>query len=316
MTEYRTRAAVRVFDPVDLLARVRGLAGTRPRPIGALRVFLLADHTPGAERSYERPPELILGQDTQGYVISHGKLRDARGRVSGGGFGGGPYSLRVNAEHYQVAEFTGVRIPASAEQPEPFELPLRPAYSYPFPRAVAPPVVELTGSTPRSLSLLRGSVLAPQGTGVADAEVTAPGAFPYRTDTDGEWALVFPEGAPGPVDVTITVPDSPPVVLTGIVLTPGGTTSLAQTALRGRVRAPGVDPRTATVRVMGSPGTAGIRADGGWTYCFPPDHQTGEATVAAALPDGRTLTVTAAVTPRRTNTVPEFRFPEMRSSDA
>ncbi|MEU5262202.1 hypothetical protein [Amycolatopsis sp. NPDC021455] len=309
MREYRSRTAVRVFDPVDQLARERGLEGTRPRPIGAVRLFLLADHTPGAEREYADPPELVTGRNTLGHVISHGRLRTTGGRLLEGTFGGGPFDLRVTSAFYQAAEFTGVRIPATGTQPEPFELLLRPACTYPFPDVVVPPVPDITGAAPPALALLRGSVLAPDASGVAGAEVSAPGAIPYRTAADGEWVLAFPRGAADPVDVTIAAPGSPQVVLRGVALTPAGTTSLAQTALRGRISAPGADVTTAAVTVSGAPGTAGVRADGTWVFCFPPDRAAGSVTVTATLPDGRSRTTTAAVTPRTTTTVPEFTFP-------
>lgn len=316
MRQYRTRTAVRVFDPVDALARERGLEGARPRPIGVVRLFLLADHTPGAERVYPRPPELVTGQNSRGYVISYGRLRGADGLVLEGTFGGGPFDLRVTSAFYQVTDFTGLRIPATAVQPEPFELLLRPACTYPFPGPVVPPVPDLTGTPPPSLALVRGSVLTPEASGVAEAEVTAPGAIPYRTGADGEWVLAFPHGAPGPVDITITAPATAPVVLDGIELTPGGTTSLAQTALRGRIFAPGIDVTKASVAVAGARGTAGVRNDGVWAYCFPPARPAGSVAVTATLPDGRSHSTTAVVTPRTTTTVPEFSFLQMRSSDA
>ncbi|GAA4547928.1 carboxypeptidase-like regulatory domain-containing protein [Amycolatopsis samaneae] len=316
MIEYRTRTAVRVFDPVDQFARDRGLEGARPRPIGRVRLFLLADHTPGAERVFPRPPEFVVGRNTHGYVISYGDLRDDGGRVLRHAFGGGPYDLRVTSAFYQTADFTGVSIPAAGAQAEPFELLLRPAYGYPFPQTAVPPVPDLTGAPPPALALVRGSVLAPDFTGVANARVTAPGATPYRTAADGEYVLVFPRGASGPVEVTIAVPGAPPVVLPAVAVTSGGTTALAQTALRGRISAPREEIAGATVRVTGAPGAAGVRRDGVWAYCFPADQAAASVTVTAAMPDGRSLSRTAAVTPRTTTTVPEFSFPEMRSSDA
>jgi hypothetical protein len=321
MIEYRTRTAVRVFDPVDQLARDRGLDGTRPRPISPVRLFLLADHTPGAERVFADPPELVVGRNTYGYVLSYGALRGADGRLRTAAFGGGPVDLRVTSDFYQTADFTGVLVPAGPAQPEPFELLLRPAYGYPFPETAVPPVPDLTGAPAPALALLRGSVLAPDFTGVTGAQVSAPGAIPYRTGADGEYVLVFPQGASGPVDVSVAAPGAGPVVLPGIALAPGGTTSLAQTALRGRISASRQDIAGASVRVSGQPGAAGVRRDGVWAYCFPAGQAAAAVTLTAALPDGRSLSRTAAVTPGTTTTVPgfswpDFSFPEMRSSDA
>lgn len=321
--EYRTRTALRVFDPVDSFARNRGLAGARPRPIGAVQVYLLADRTPGAERNFDVPPELVLARDPDGYAISYGRLRTPDGGVRATRFLGGPYLLRVRSTYYQVADFDGVRLPATADQPEPYELVLSPAYTYPFPTATTPPMVKLDDTGATALTLLRGAVLAPDRRGIPDARVTAPTAMPYRTDQDGQWVLVFTEGVPpsAQVDVTIAVPGANPVVLPGVPVDPGGTATLAQTALRGRILAPGANPGSATVLVEGTPGAAGVRADGAWNYCFPIDQPAGSVSVTATLPDGRSLNARdVPVTPRHTTTVPDFSFPRshhgLRSSDA
>src|SRR5262249_998022 len=159
-----------------------------------------------------------------GYSISFGLVRQPDGSQIVGQFGAGPYLLRVRSDNYQVIDFDNVFLPATAGQPEPYEMVLAAAYTYPFPVTPAAPSIEVGGTAWAALALVRGAVLAPDGSGVVDATVSAPGAVPYRTDTDGQWVLVFTGGVPatGLVDVTITAPGTGPVVATGVAVTPGG----------------------------------------------------------------------------------------------
>jgi len=310
--EYRSVTATRVFDIIDGFALQRGLDGARPRPIGAVRLFLAADHTPGASQVFTTPPELLLTTSDSGYSISFGLVRQPDGGQIVEQFGAGPYLLRVRSDNYQVTDFDNVSLPATAGQPEPYEMVLPAGYTYPFPVIATAPSIEAGGPAVAALALLRGAVLAPDGSGVADATVSSPGAVSYRTDTDGQWVLVFTDGAPatGLADVTFTAPGTGPVVVTGVVMTPGGEAVLAQTSVRGRIVAPGVDPSTAVVQVLAQPGQAGVRGDGAWAYYFPPTEAATTVTVMATLPDHRSATAPdVPVTPRATTTVPDLRFP-------
>jgi hypothetical protein len=310
--EYRTLAPTRVFDIIDDFARQRGLAGARPRPIGDVRVFLIADHTPGANRVFPVPPEFMLVVNGLGYAISFGRLRQADGAERAVAFGGGPYLLRVRSDYYQVSDFDNVQLPATQAQPEPYEMVLEAGYTYPFPAASTPPTPQIGNPVTNALALLRGAVLAPDGSGVADAVVTAPAAIQYRTDTDGQWVLVFADGAPasGLVDVTVTAPGAGPVTVPGVTVTPAGEADLLQTGLRGRLLAPGTDPATAVVEVAGQPGQAGVRSDGVWAYYFPLTQAATTVTVTATLLGRGTRTVPGVpVTPRSTTAVPDFSFP-------
>lgn len=310
--EYRSRTATRVFDIIDGFALQRGLGSARPRPIGQVRLFLVADHTPGANQVFATPPELLLTTGASGYSTSFGLVRQPDGSQIVEQFGAGPYLLRVRSDRYQVIDFDNVFLPATAGQPEPYEMVLAAAYTYPFPVTATAPSIEAGGATSAALALLRGAVLAPDGSGVVDATVSAPGAVSYRTDTDGQWVLVFTDGVPatGLVDVTITAPGTGPVMVPGVAVTPGGEVVLPQTSARGRIIAPGVDPSTAVVQVLGQPGQAGVRGDGVWAYCFPPTQAATTVTVTANLPDHRSTTVPdVQVTPRATTTVPDMRFP-------
>lgn len=310
--EYRSRTATRVFDIIDGFALQRGLAGARPRPIGQVQLFLIADHTPGAGQVFATPPELLLTASNGGFSISFGLVRQPDGSQVAGQFGAGPYLLRARSDNYQVTDFDNVFLPATAGQPEPYEMVLAAAYTYPFPVTATAPSVEVGGTTSAALALLRGAMLAPDGSGVVDATVSAPSSIPYRTDTDGQWVLVFTDGVPaaGLVDVTITAPGTGPVVVTGVAVTPGGEAVLPQTSVRGRIVAPGADPSAAVVQVLGQPGQAGVRGDGVWAYYFPPAQAATTVTVTATLPDQPSVTAPGVqVIPRTTTTVADMRFP-------
>jgi hypothetical protein len=310
--EHHALTATRVFDIVDGFAAQRGLDGPRPRPLGRVRLFLVADRTPGAERTYPDPPELLLTTTDSGYAVSFGVVRQPDGTQHIDPFGAGPYLLRVRSDYYQVADFDGVSLPATSAQPEPYEMVLAAGYSYPFPFAATAPSIEVGGPASAALALLRGAVLAPDGSGVAGANVTAPGATSYRTGADGQWVLVFAAGVPaaGTVDVTVTAPGSGPVVVAGVAVTPGGEAALPQTALRGRITAPGAALAAAVVEIAGQPGRAGVRSDGVWAYYFSPTQAATTVTVNATLPDGRSLSVPGVqVVPRTTTTVPDLRLP-------
>ena len=310
--EYCSLTATRVFDIIDGFALQRGLDGAQPRPIGQVRLLLVADHTPGANRVFATPPELLLTTSASGYSISFGLVRQPDGSQVVEQFGAGPYLLRVRSDNYQVTDFDNVSLPATAAQPEPYQMVLAAAYTYPFPVTATAPSIEVGGTTSAALALLRGAVLAPDGSGVVDATVTAPGAVTYQTDTDGQWVLVFTDGVPATslIDVTITAPGTRAVVLTGVAVTPGGEAVLPQTSVRGRMVATGVDPSTAVVRVLRQRGQAGVRGDGAWAYYFPPTQAARTVTVTATLPDRRSITVpNVQVTPRATTTVPDIRFP-------
>jgi hypothetical protein len=312
--EYRSRTATRVFDIIDGFASQRGLDGVRPRPIGPVRLFLVADHTPGANQVYATPPELLLATSDSGYSINFGLVQQPDGSQIVRQFGAGPYLLRVRSDNYQVTDFDNVFLPATTGQPEPYEMVLAAAYAYPFPAAATAPSIEVNGTTSAALALLRGAVLAPDGSGVADASVSASGAVPYRTDTDGQWVLVFTDGVPaaGVVDVTIAAPGTGAVVVTGVAVTAGGEAALPQTSVRGRIVAPGIDPSATVVQVLGQPGQAGVRDDGMWAYYFPPTQAATTVTVTATLPDLRSVAVPdVQVTARTTTAVPDLTFPRL-----
>jgi hypothetical protein len=124
----RLRRAERVFDVVDGFAADRGLAGPRPRPISPVRVFVSTGD--GGES------ELVLRTNRDGYALYFGQLRLPGGAVRRVALSG-TYTLRAEARYYQAAEFPGVPIPAG-DQPEPYQLVLRPGPDYPFPVATEP----------------------------------------------------------------------------------------------------------------------------------------------------------------------------------
>lgn len=127
----RLRRPVRVFDLVDGFAADRGLAGPRPRPIGPVRVFVDIDTGAGGTGA-----ELVLRTNRDGYAVFFGQLRLPGGAVRRVALSG-THTLRVDSPYYEATEFAGVPIPAG-DQPEPYQLLLRPGPNYPFPTATEP----------------------------------------------------------------------------------------------------------------------------------------------------------------------------------
>ena len=83
----------------------------------------------------------------------------------------------------------------------PTRVGLTPGVGYPFERITVRP------GRPGP-SLLRGTVLDPDGRGLAGQTVTAGGAlYDYRTEADGAWVSVLPDALPAPqVVVTVAIP--------------------------------------------------------------------------------------------------------------
>jgi hypothetical protein len=311
--EQRTVTAVRVFDVVDRFAEFLGTRGRHPRPIDRVRFWLLAKMTPGERVELDGPLELETRRNDSGYHVFFGRLLQPGGGVGGTDLSAGTYVVRAESRFYQPWE-RNVQLPL----PTPaLRVNLDPGYDYPFPVVSTPPAVGQVppNGPPGGLhgpTLLRGSVLATDGAGVADAVVRATGSrCRYRTDRTGRWVLVFPDDEPtGTKQVTITAPGQPAVTVP-VDVEQGAETVLRQTALAGRVRTsggPGV--ASATVAVEGRPGRTTTNVQGGWSYQFPPDQPNETVQVTALLPDGRQQTRDGvAVRSRTTVPVADFEFP-------
>jgi hypothetical protein len=311
--ELRTVTPVRVFDVVDRFAEFLGTRGRHPRPLDPVRFLVLARAVPDGRVELDPPVELETRRNDDGYHVFFGRLVTSRRETAGVPLAAGTYAVRVESRSYQPWERN-----VDLVQPRPpLRINLDPGYDYPFPVVSRPPP---PGQMPpngaplrlRGPTLLRGSVLAADGAGVAAATVRATGSgCRYATDDSGRWVLAFPDDlATGTRQVTVAVPGQPAVTVP-VTVEQGGETVLRQTALEGRVRisgGPGIEG--ATVEVTGRPGTTRSRPDGTWSYHFPPDQQDETVQVTAVLPDGRRQTRDdVAVTSRSTASVAEFEFP-------
>jgi hypothetical protein len=311
--QLRTVTAVRVFDVVDRFAELLGTQGRHPRPVDPVRFWLLGRAVPDGRVELDPPLELETWRNDSGYHLFFGQLRRPQGEAAVADLSAGTYVIRAESRSYQPWE-RNVQLPL----PKPaLRVNLDPGYDYPFPVVSTPPAVGQVppNGPPGGLhgpTLLRGSVLNTDGTGVANAVVRATGSrCRYRTDRTGRWMLVFPDDEPtGTKQVTITVPGQPAVSVP-VDVEQGGVTVLAQTALAGRVRTTG-GPGVAgvTVAVEGRPGTTTTNAQGGWSYQFSPVQQDETVRLTAVLPDGRRQTRDGvAVRSRTTVPVADFEFP-------
>jgi hypothetical protein len=292
--EVRLLTAEFILDLVDDFALRRALAGARPRPMGALRASLTAlAPSGGAREVFPTAPELVLLRNPSGFDLFFGGLRWPDGvarRPLRRPLEDGSYELRIESAYYQVRSET-VTLPRPLSPPRTLLLP---GFAYPFP----------DGAT-----VLRGTVQAADGQGAEGAVVTSGGSSaPYRTDSTGQWALVFPQvPSSGVVTVVYTLPDAR-TQSTSIPLLAGRDSNLSATALRGEVLDGGAGPRSAKVRVEGF-SEVPVRPDGAWTYIFGIDQPATRVDVTAVLADGRQMMVTNNnVTPRSTRVVPSIPF--------
>lgn len=200
---------VRVFDLVDGFAADRGSAGARPRPIGAVRIFLLTGPAAAAG-----PAQMLLTGNRDGFLTFFGSVRTAAGRrrlVLAG-----DHTLRVVSDCYQQLDVRGVDLPGAAVVPQPFPIRLSPGPLYPFPIVTVPAAtrtgpVLLSGPVPSGPTVLRGTLKDADGRPVAGARVDGPGADQAAVTTAiGDWLLLFPPGvaAPAETSLTFTRPDA------------------------------------------------------------------------------------------------------------
>jgi hypothetical protein len=303
VTEIRHLTATLAFDPVDVFARTRSGPATRPRPLGQIRLRLVAEIVGGARTDLPEPIELQTLSNHEGYVVWFGRVRAADGSVRAWP-SPGQYVVRGEAAYYQSAEVT-VDIPRSDVA---YSLELAPGPAYPFPAG---------GLVPRAAgpTLLRGTLEAPDGTAVEGATVevtpqTAPPTPRVTVDATGQWVLVFPDSQPsGNVTVRFTFPDGTVTDVPTVAISAGADSALGATRFRGFVTSNGIPVAGGTVTVAGAPGDTRTRADGAWQYVFPLNQAAASVDVRAQLPDGRSLTQqNQPIQPRATVVVPSFRF--------
>jgi hypothetical protein len=308
--EFRRQRAVLILDAEDRFLREQGIAGPHPRPLGTLNFSLVGRRVGGVFEAIEPPIVLEVTANPSGYHLFFGKEKVDGGRRNAL-LSEGTYVLRVEAALYQTAEIDieiETLFSPMSVQPglrAPYFVDLSPGYAYPFPQSSVVPGA--AGPT-----LLRGAVRSVDGQGIAGVEVEVIGqTTPYRTGSNGQWVLAFPETlASGNVTVQFRFPNGPVQNIAGVPIRQGLESSLPQAALRGTVFSRGAGSAGAVITVSGHAGEARTQSDGGWFFYFDLDQVDEMVSVTATLPDGSSL-VQAGVPVRRraTSVVPAFRFP-------
>lgn len=289
--EVATLSPQLVFDPLDVYAQARAVAGPHPRPVGPLRFRLLGEVVAGQRQDYEAPVRLSMTTNAGGYAVFLGLVEGPDGSRRRLRLGDGTYVVGVESGAYQAVEREDVVVPQGWPVPGPYLVPLEPGFAYPFPSAS-------TLGAGRGPTLLRGSLESVDGSGIAGAQVLVPGASStYRTGADGQWVVVFQDTQPvGPVTVRFRLPQGgggfQDVDVAGVAVEPGASRSYRQPTLTGRVTTQtGAPVAGARVRVAGRPGAATSSTAGAWRYVFPVDFPVPPATqvdIEARHPDGTT----------------------------
>jgi hypothetical protein len=313
-----TRRAVPqlVIDVADGFLASRAAPGRgRVRPRVPVRARVLTRVT-GPVETFDPPWRLITTTTPGGVLAWFGHVRpDSVGdSASGEGdrvgvLGPGTYDLELVAAGYQPTVLQAA-IPAAGAPPSVLTVDLEAAADYVFPGEVAdvnlPSAGRSTGPT-----LLRGQVLALDGSGLADVPVAAPLAVPARTDRNGSWVLVFPDDTPsGTVTVTAAIGGAAVTATTATVAR--RRTTVSQARLSGRtVRQSGAPVTGASISVAGVAGTVSSGTDGSWSLALPFGMGAVPITVTVTAVHGPTTRTQAgvAVVPGGTVTVPDHVFP-------
>ncbi len=292
----------------------------RPRPRGQLRARVLARSTAPAE-TFSPAWQLVTTPTPGGVHAWFGRVRpDVLGvppeldRV--GVLQPGTYDVELAAPGYQPATVQAA-VPAPGMRPSVVTVDLQPGPEYRFPDEVGQVSVP-AGSRSTGPTLIRGQILALDGSGLAGITVRAPGvppgapsAPPALTDRSGAWVLVFPDGAPaGPIMVTATI-DGAAVTATAEVVI-GQRTVVPQARLRGRtVRQSGAPAEGAAISVAGVPGAVSSGPDGSWSIALPfgIGLQPTNVTVTAVLGATTRTQTGIGVVPGTSVAVPDYVFP-------
>jgi hypothetical protein len=215
----------------------------------------------------------------------------------------GTYDIEVTAPGFQTATLQAV-FPAAEAPPSVVTLDLEAGPDYPFPGETA----QATSTGP---TLIRGQILALDGSGLAGVPVQAPAATPAVTDQNGSWVLAFPDNtASGPVTVSAAIAGA--AVTAATVIVTGQRTVVPQARLHGRTvyqsRAPAAG---AAISVGGVPGTVASGPDGSWSLALPfgTGLQPMNVTVTAVLGATTRTQAGVGVVPGRAVTVPDHVFP-------
>lgn len=295
----RLTPAAAIFDPQDRFARERAVRGRHPRPLGALKYWLVARIVNDVRSNFAVPIELVTVRNPSGYDVCFGRCKQHGAAATRCSFEPGTYVLGITAQFYQAREYL-IDLPVSQRAQL---IDLEPAYNYPFPTASA----RHEGRT----TLLRGTVHALDGQGVRGVMVEiAGGSNSYMTAADGQWVLMIGQVPPDErVTVDFKFADGTRIAAPAVEVAAGEERSLVQASLRGWVMTnAGNGIERARVSVSGHPGATFTAADGSWFYYFGLAQGAEAVDVIAQLPGGAALTQSnVQVQPRALVVVPSFK---------
>lgn len=299
----RLTSACAMFDLVDRFARDRAVRGNHPRPLGSIKYFLVGRQINGSRENYDPPRELITVRNPSGYDIFFDKVRlndNGELLVYTLDIEQGNYFIKIESEFYQAVEIED-SLPNSVA---PIQVDLEPGFNYGFPSST---IANSGGPT-----LLRGTVRAIDGEGVANITVQVPGiSNSYVTDGSGQWVLVFPDSQPdGQVTVRFEMPDNTVVQVSAVDIVNGQPRSLPQAGLQGRViDGDGLGISDTIIEVSGHIGEVTTDHDGRWNYYFGLNQSQDLVSVTATLPSGPDMTHSnIQVLARQLVSVPDFQF--------
>lgn len=296
----RMQSASAIFDLEDRFARERGVRGAHPRPMGSLRIYLIAKVNSGVRTDYREPSELLTIRNPSGYALFFDQLRYRHGDAYRMDIEEGDYVVAIESSFYQRSEHS-VHLPASFT---PYLIDLEPSFNYPFPSASLPNM--------GSPTLLRGTVHDVSGEGMADVIVQVGGkSNRYVTDASGQWVLVFDAAQVSEeVIVTFQWPDASSSDVAQVPVERGQSRTLAQAGLRGWVRSrAGAPIADVQIQVAGRAQVSRSADDGSWFYYFDVNQAAQSVSVTARRPGGAALTQdNIQVQSRATVIVPTFSF--------
>ncbi len=297
-------AASLILDIEDCYAKRQLVYGGRPLTKGKLWFGFTGKKIEEKYIPLDPVLKLVTKTNPSGYVLFFGEveLPDSTVRrmpptqdtsVS--------YTLRIESEHYQVAEVDELNL---HESRTPYHIGLEPGYRYPFTSTAC-----LFGKP----TLVRGTVRGYDGAGIRDVIIKSQGAIgSYRTDSTGQWVLVMDPDSVGPgMSVQFVFPDGSSKVEQNITIEKGKEIGLMQAGLCGRVEyGVGVGAENTVITIVGVSGSVRTDVNGAWRFYFPLGQCEAVVAVKATLPDGRTKYIgDVLVKTRSLMTVPTFQFP-------
>lgn len=137
-----------IFDLEDSFIRQLHVTEYHPRPIGAVRLYLMGRIVDTRREDFARPLQMLLKRSSSGYLLFFGLVQPARdpelGQLAPERFGRAPrandlvqrriaagtYVVRVTSDYYQEVERSDIVLPRPAVT---YFFDLAPGPAYPFP---------------------------------------------------------------------------------------------------------------------------------------------------------------------------------------